>query len=994
MKKLFIILGALVFASVALVPTGSALAAEITFVSVGGFWRDPVDSVPGSQPGDPAITNGDPISSVVWGTTTGSQSGYDFTATLPPPFTLPGPVPFFSLGSFTHRNFEVDEPWLVSAELDVVLVIAVDGVPINPLNFTFTINHEETPNNQTPCPYPTPPGEGCTDRVTIVASPAPTTFNVDGVDYTLAMSFLDNGSPVDEFITREGGTVNSSGLVGDFTLPPGLTVAKTGPATMRLVEWGDFVIGVHNASESDAHNVTLVDRLPDGPTGGMCDTTPEILSARVFAADGVTPVPGKGPLVQGTDYSLAYNSAACELTFNTLTAASMIGVDERLMITYRTQLDTDSQDGVTLTNVAGATQWFNADGSTLYSRTLTDGTVGVGDHEDAHSVTVDQPVLRFEKTVMNVTTGEDPGTVATPGETLRYRLTVVNESDVAVDDFSIRDELDRLNDPPAFQPGTLRLTSVPPSPATNNSSDTGGSSGTGLLDIGNLNLGGLGDSVEIEFDVVLAPVIANGSFVTNQSQMLTDGFVVELSDDPNIGDPPDPNVFGDEDPTRVLIESAPVFRVEKISTDVSGDPSVLLAGETLRYTMTIENIGNDDAVDATLRDAVPVNTTYVAGSTTLNGAAVPDGAGGTAPLSTGKAIYAPSNPTPGVMRADGVSGTDVATLVFDVVIDPGVVDGTVISNQAFVSAVLGGVGDQPSDDPSTSVPDDPTRNVVGSVPLLFASKSVEIGVDGDSLGIVDPLDELHYTIVVSNTGAVPATDVTLTDTVPTGTSWLMNSLLLNGEPVGVPDGGVSPLIAGIGIASSDVPLPLPGPSGGIINPGESAVIEFDLLVGEFTARGTLISNQAVVGGAGLPNLLTDGDGNPATGPEPTVVVVGDGQQLLITKQVLVGGGAALAGGQLEYEVRVTNVAAVAAQSVLISDDLAAPVANQLSPVAGSATLDGLPAGVGFSGQVLMADYFGIYGPLPPGASTVVRFRRKPRAPASRSMSAECRASAP
>ena len=167
-------------------------------------------------------------------------------------------------------------------------------------------------------------------------------------------------------------------------------------------------------------------------------------------------------------------------------------------------------------------------------------------------------MLRFEKSVSNVTRNDDPATLASPGDTLHYRLVVTNESDVAVDDFSIRDELDRLNDPPAFQPGTLRLTSVPPSPATNNSSDTGGSSGTGLLDIGNLNLGGLGDSVEIEFDVVLAPVIANGSFVTNQSQMLTDGFVVELSDDPNIGDPPDPNVFGDEDPTRIPVSYTPL----------------------------------------------------------------------------------------------------------------------------------------------------------------------------------------------------------------------------------------------------------------------------------------------------------------------------------------------------------------------------------------------------------------------------------------------------
>ena len=664
MKKLFIILGVSVLALLALVPTGSASAAEITFVSVVGSWRDPVDTVPGIQPGDPAITNGSPISSITWGTTSGSQSGYDFTATLPPPFTLPGPMPFFSLATFTHRNFEVGEPWLVSVQLDVVLVIAVDGVPTGPLSFTFTLNHDETPNNQTPCPYPTPPGEGCTDRVTIVAPAQPTTFNVGGVDYTLAMSFLDNGSPVDEFITREGGTVNSSGLVGDFTLPPGLTVAKTGPATMRLAEWGDFVIGVQNASESDAYNVTLVDRLPDGPTGGMCDTTPQVLSARVFAADGVTPVPGKGPLVQGTDYSLAYNSAACELTFNTLTAASVVGVDERLMITYRTQLDTDSQDGITLTNVAGATGWTNDDGSTVYSRTLTDGTVGVGDHEDAHSVTVELPVLRFEKTVMNVTTGEDPGTVATPGETLRYRLYVENLSDVPVSDFSIVDELDRLNADPSFQAGTLNVVTLPAGADAGNTDVNGGAAGTGLLDVRNLSIGGLGESVLVEFEVQLAPVIANDTFVYNQSEVMFDDFSAAVSDDPNVNGASDPNVSGDEDPTQILIESAPAFDVDKVSSYIDGDPAVLLAGETLRYTITVQNVGTDNALDVDLADQIPANTTYVAGSTMLNGIVLADSATGGSPLTDRIPVNAPQDPTPGVMNAKVAD--NVASVVFDV----------------------------------------------------------------------------------------------------------------------------------------------------------------------------------------------------------------------------------------------------------------------------------------------------------------------------------------
>ena len=512
-------------------PAGSALAAEITILSVNGSWYDPVDNMPGSQPGDPAITNGDPISSISWGTTSGQQSGYDFIASIPPPFDLPGPIPFFSMGTFQHRNFSVSPPSLVSVQLDVVIVMAVDGVPIAPLTFTYTINHEETPNNLNPCPYPTPPGEGCTDRVTITASPDPTTFNVDGVDYTLDMSFLNNGSAVDEFITREGNTVNSTGLVGEFTLPPGLSATKTGPSTMYVGEWGQFTVAVQNQSEADAHNATILDILPDGATGGMCDTTPEILSARVFESDGVTTVPGKGPLVEGPDYSLNYNGVTCELTFDTLSAAAVIGVDERLMITYRTQLDTDTQDGELLTNVAGATAWETEDGSTQYRRTLTDGTVGTGDHEDAHTVAAELPDLQFEKTVMNVTTGEDPATTAAQGDTLRYRLYVENMSNVPVDDFSLVDELDALNASPSFVPGTLNVVSLPGG-AADNSNPNGGAAGTGLLDIDNLSIGGLGDTVIVEFEVQLAPTIASGTYVYNQSDLMFGDYTAALSDDP------------------------------------------------------------------------------------------------------------------------------------------------------------------------------------------------------------------------------------------------------------------------------------------------------------------------------------------------------------------------------------------------------------------------------------------------------------------------------
>ncbi len=705
----------------------------------------------------------------------------------------------------------------------------------------------------------------------------------------------------------------------------------------------------------------------------MCDTTPEIQSAQVFEADGVTPIAGKGPLVEGTDYSLAYDGAACELTFNTLSAQSVIGVGERLMIVYRTQLDADSQDGITLTNVAGATEWYNADASTVYLRTLTDGTVGVGDHEDAHSVIVDLPMLRFEKTVVNVTTGEDPGTVATPGDTLRYRLYVENLSDVAIDNFWIVDELDRLNTDPSFQAGTLNVVTLPAGADAGNTDANGGAAGTGLLDIRNLDIGGLGESVLIEFEVDLAPVLPDGNYVSNQSQLLDNGFSLALSDDPNVNGVADPNVADDEDPTQILIESAPLFDVDKISTYVTGDPNVLLAGETLRYTITVQNVGTENATSVSIVDQVPGNTTYVDGSTTLNGTAVPDAAGGGSPLIDGIQVYAPQDATPGVLNAAVADNT--ATIMFDVVVYPDVPDGTVISNQAFVSAVDHDIADVPSDDPRTEVPDDPTRDVVGNRPLLFAPKVAALQVDGSSPGIVDPLDVLRYTITVYNNGAVPATAVELSDALPADTTYVADSLTLNGQPVGQPDGGVFPLTDGIPISSADLTPPLPGDGEGILSPGESAVIQFDLQVNAGVAEGTLITNQAVVYSVEVPNTLTDGDGNPATGPEPTVVVVGNAQQMVILKDVsVVNGGPALPGATLEYVVTARNISAVPALYVRIEDDISVPNPGYLTYVDQSATMNGLDTGITVAGTLITADYFTDYGPLEPGQEVVLRFR--------------------
>src|SRR5947208_14797798 len=75
--------------------------------------------------------------------------------------------------------------------------------------------------------------------------------------------------------------------VGGVVGAPNLVFTKSGPATMSLGQWGQFGLNVQNTGTSNAWNATLLDQLPSGAMGGMCNTTPQVLSAQTFHADSV-----------------------------------------------------------------------------------------------------------------------------------------------------------------------------------------------------------------------------------------------------------------------------------------------------------------------------------------------------------------------------------------------------------------------------------------------------------------------------------------------------------------------------------------------------------------------------------------------------------------------------------------------------------------------------------------------------------------------------------
>ncbi|MBE9516409.1 MAG: isopeptide-forming domain-containing fimbrial protein, partial [Proteobacteria bacterium] len=520
-------------------------------------------------------------------TAVGIGEPFTYTLTLP---SMQAPVGAPSPNEL-RKVIIGDDLTATGADLTFVSINAYylgSGIPVTlePEDGTSPVLMCGTWTNKNLCYKPIPvifPGEQIVIEITVVADDTPA--NVAGTSFVNTAKWWfereididgDGSITPDEIffpLPGESG-VSPPLIIGE----PDFVVTKSSTeSAINLSSPVPFTIDAQNVGGATAWGVTIEDQLPVG----MCDNNPLLapFSVQITAADG-TPLIG---LVQGVHYTATYS--VCNLTI-ALASAIPISPTQRLLVSYEGQLDaTVTTNGLALTNVAGATQWFSADGTyptRTFNRTLTDGTPAISDYEDSFTIITALSGYYFQKTVENVTTGANPTTTAAPGDRLRYRLRLYNV-DQLVENVLISDVLD----PTLFDTSTF-FAVTPIAPGADHTFDTV----TGQLDVFGafgfpLNLP-IGNEIVMEFEINLIAPLVNGTVVPNQASLTFDNpdypatdpnpTITTLSDDPyvnGIAAPGDP-----ADSTDVVIQApGPLLKANSQASAT--------IGEQFTYTITV-----------------------------------------------------------------------------------------------------------------------------------------------------------------------------------------------------------------------------------------------------------------------------------------------------------------------------------------------------------------------------------------------------------------------
>ncbi len=217
--------------------------------------------------------------------------------------------------------------------------------------------------------------------------------------------------------------------------------------------------------------------------------------------------------------------------------------------------------------------------------------------------------------------------------------------------------------------------------------------------------------------------------------------------------------------------------------------------------------------------------------------------------------------------------------------------------------------DEPTDDPTTLTPHDPTEVFASAAPLLRAQKTYSIFNDLDGDGQPSPGDILKYTITVTNAGRENAGSVILSDGLDPNVTLVIGSVTTT-------QGAVL-----FGNAENDrfVQVNL-----GTLASNESATITFRVGVNAPLPGGVAaIANRALISSANAPSFPSDDPSTPAV-DDPTRTVVTPQPYILVSMRDFLkvdadGDGLPSPGDTLSYHISLINIGNAEATNLFLSD---------------------------------------------------------------------------
>ena len=319
-------------------------------------------------------------------------------------------------------------------------------------------------------------------------------------------------------------------------------------------------------------------------------------------------------------------------------------------------------------------------------------------------------------------------------------------------------------------------------------------------------------------------------------------------------------------------------KTQAINGGAVGASSTVRPGDRVTYYITAKNSGQVAAANVVITDTIPAGLT-------LDQASI--SSPGSYNSGTGLISWSVGNIAPG--------GTQTVSFSCDVPQSP--------SANRFTNIASANFSNNPGSAPTKSNDVNLDSSVIVG-PSLQLSKTSSVG--GNDTNFVEPGDVVKYTITVRNVGSAAATNVVITDTLPTG---LKNPSNMN--PQGTYNSGANTIAWNVTSIAA----------------GETKTFTFDVTIPADAARGTSWVNRVTATGPNLPDTPASGENR---------IEISEGQpNIRVTKTA--SSTSVQPGEYVTYSIDVENTGTGAATNVTVTDNVPAGLVVDTASISNGGT---------------------------------------------------------